>query len=247
MPGFGARAAFWGGLLVLGLMATPGRAQVWQQQGQPPLLIELYTSEGCSSCPPADARLASLLQHPDLWRRVVPLAFHVDYWGHLGWRDPFARPAYSQRQRSLLARGRLRSLYTPAWVVDGTEWRGFFQHQPWPTPRPRTAGALRAELQGARLHVAYRAEGGSDGPRVAHLALLAFDRVSQVGAGENRGRRLPHQFVVVEQQQARGTDEWWFDLRSSIDARRALVVWLGAAQQAEPLQVVAGWLEQGVE
>jgi len=232
-------------LLLLVLWPALGRAQVWQQQGQPPQLIALYTSEGCSSCPPADARLAGLLDHPQLWQRVVPLAFHVDYWDYLGWRDPFASAAFSQRQRDHYRAGHLRSVYTPAWLVDGAEWRGYFQRQAWPQPTARDGGRLRAELDGTRLHIRYsNAPGALDNRALsAHVAVLGFDLSSRVTAGENRGRRLAHQFVVTQQQTVAGRGEWWFDLHRTAGERQALVVWIAAAQQAAPLQVVAGWLE----
>ena len=104
------------------------------------ILVELYTSEGCSSCPPADAFLTRLTTHRDLWTRIVPVAFQVDYWDHLGWTDPLARPAYSDRQRRLVRNGKARAVYTPSFFVDGQEWRGFFPiaiyrctEHPWTT------------------------------------------------------------------------------------------------------------------
>src|SRR5437867_10582189 len=75
----------------------------FQSQQNRTALLELYTSEGCSSCPPAEAWLSKLKDAPGLWRDFVPIAFHVDYWDSLGWKDPFAIKAYSERQRDYAA------------------------------------------------------------------------------------------------------------------------------------------------
>ena len=88
-------------------------------------LIELYTSEGCSSCPPADQWLSRLKVHPQLWHQLVPIAFHVDYWDYIGWQDRFARPEFSERQRLYARQNNLSTVYTPALVLNGTEWRNF--------------------------------------------------------------------------------------------------------------------------
>jgi hypothetical protein len=82
------------------------------------VVVELFTSQGCSSCPPADAVL-SQFPHELAGRRILPLAFHVDYWDHLGWRDPFARPAWTARQRRYAEAFGLRAMYTPQAVVHG--------------------------------------------------------------------------------------------------------------------------------
>ena len=223
--------------------STVTMAQVFQHQGSPPQLIELYTSEGCSSCPPADQRLSTLLDHSQLWQRFVPLAFHVDYWDYLGWDDPYAQNQFSQRQRAMKHSGQLRSVYTPGWLVDGQEWRGFFQRRDWPEQSPRDGKLLSAELKCRQLRVTYPS--GNGGPRLqASVAVLAFDQSSQIKAGENRGMQLEHQFVVAQLQQQMGNGEWLFELPSIDPAQKqALAVWLTKGNVGQPVQVVAGWIE----
>ena len=87
-------------------------------------LIELYTSEGCSSCPPAEAWLSRLKDNPGLWKQFVPIAFHVDYWDRLGWRDRFSSQRWTERQRRYASLWESESVYTPAVVVNGREQRG---------------------------------------------------------------------------------------------------------------------------
>ncbi len=86
-------------------------------------LIELFTLEGCSSCPPAEAWLSRLKDNSRIWQDFVPMAFHVDYWDHLGWRDPYAAKAWTARQYAYSARWNSSSVYTPGFVLDGREWR----------------------------------------------------------------------------------------------------------------------------
>ncbi|MCB1738986.1 MAG: DUF1223 domain-containing protein, partial [Gammaproteobacteria bacterium] len=96
-------------------------------------LLELFTSEGCSSCPPADRWLSGLIDDPRLWRELVPVAFHVDYWDYLGWPDRFASREFSRRQRDHARSGGLSQVYTPGVVLNGAEWRGWHRGRPLPT------------------------------------------------------------------------------------------------------------------
>ncbi len=224
-------------------------AQTFEHSGQPPQLIELYTSEGCSSCPPADERISRLLKHPDLWSGVVPVTFHVDYWDYLGWGDRFAKASYSARQRQLKRDGQLRAVYTPGWVVDGREWRGFFRGRPLPEPAARDGGRLSAELSGTSVRVAYQPQSTPEGRMTAHLVVLGFDYETRVERGENRGKVLEHQFVVLEKQQAEGAGSWQFRLPQTLTnihngQRRAMVFWISESGRPQPLQVVGGWLER---
>ena len=88
-------------------------------------VLELFTSEGCSSCPPADEWMSRLIDDDRLWSEVVPIAFHVDYWDHLGWKDPVASRDFSSRQREHAASWKNNRVYTPGFVLNGLEWRGW--------------------------------------------------------------------------------------------------------------------------
>jgi hypothetical protein len=99
-------------------------------------LVELYTSEGCSSCPPADQWLTRLKTQSNQLGNIVPIALHVDYWDYIGWKDNFANPAFAKRQRDMAASGRARGVYTPQIAINGQDTRSWlanlefgFQHQ----------------------------------------------------------------------------------------------------------------------
>jgi hypothetical protein len=166
-------------------------------------LVELYTSEGCSSCPPADRWLSGLASS-----RVVPIALHVDYWDYIGWKDPYAKREFSLRQRKLSQLQRMALVYTPQVMLQGRDFRG------WGTPafdaavariaaqpakasislsvRQASALGLEVEASAQLLDTAQQAD--------AALYLAAYENrlSSSITAGENRGRTLAHDYVVLE-------------------------------------------------
>jgi hypothetical protein len=168
-------------------------------------LVELYTSEGCDSCPPADKWFSTLDYRRD---GVVPLAFHVDYWDYIGWKDRFARPAHAQRQRDAVARQGSRTAYTPQVMLDGRDLRGWAQ-KPQFVSRVRevAARAPRAELALDATSAANSVEAALlakvalplDRPEAAlYIAITEKNLTSPVSAGENKGALLRHDHVVRE-------------------------------------------------
>src|SRR6266511_2020648 len=161
-------------------------------------LIELFTSEGCSSCPPAEKWLSALKSSSDLWKKAVPVAFHVDYWDHLGWRDRFAKPEFTSRQQRYAAAWGGDSAYTPGFVVNGKEWRGWFGGNGIPTTSIKV-GVLRVSLgDGGKLTATFVSETTQPRTLTLNIALLGNDLESDVKRGENSGRKLRHDFVVLE-------------------------------------------------
>ncbi|MBU6438466.1 MAG: DUF1223 domain-containing protein, partial [Betaproteobacteria bacterium] len=151
-------------------------------------LVELYTSEGCDSCPPADQWLATLKPGT----RIVPIAWHVGYWDSLGWKDRFALPDAAPRQRLQTQRDGGRTVYTPQVMVQGhrVDWRDAAQFE-------RAVDAVQAKAAPLRIAVAQglpyngylgvELDGGTQQPGVVgYVALLEDQIVSQVSAGENR-------------------------------------------------------------
>ena len=174
-----------------------------------PVLVELFTSEGCSSCPPADRFLAELIQkQPITGVRVVPVALHVDYWDSLGWRDPFASKEFTDRQHAYADVMHLRSVYTPQMVVNGTsEFVGSDRNA------ARRAIAAAAKEPAARIAIDLTKNEKPDSldvvvrvselPKLderAELMLIVVvtedDLHTAVARGENRGRKLDHRAVA---------------------------------------------------
>ncbi len=215
-------------------------------------LLELYTSEGCGSCPPADAWLSKLRASPRLWKEFVPVAYHVDYWDYLGWKDPFGSKEFSQRQRDQAARWPRGSVYTPGFVLDGQEWRGWFQRDELPAVSRKAVGTLTVGSEdGQRWSLRFDPV-GTDPPASIdfHAVLLGFDLRSDVKAGENRGRLLQHDFVALTKATASAKrNEGFFQGSVSLPVpsastsnRLALAVWVTPASQLQPLQAVGGWV-----
>jgi len=158
-------------------------------------LVELYTSEGCSSCPPADTWLRGIAPGSNL----VALAFHVDYWDALGWRDRFADPRYTARQQQQAARDGGSTTFTPQVVLDGRNWIGWYRSSPASAGAAASATMRVDATPGTVLRV--RIATSFDAPAEAagfrnYLALSEDGLGSDVRAGENRGAHLRHDHVV---------------------------------------------------
>jgi len=167
-------------------------------------LVELYTSQGCSSCPPADRWLSRLAREVPA-DRAVPIALHVGYWDYIGWKDPFARREFNARQSRLAAANGSRSVYTPGVFVQGRETR-------WSQPasfesdlravnrRPAAARIVldQVEAKGARIEFRAQAEATSSASKSAqlHVALMQNGLSTAVAAGENRGVMLVNDRVA---------------------------------------------------
>src|SRR5438270_83142 len=142
--------------LALGLNAR-GDALTFTSKNSGTHLLELFTSEGCSSCPPAEAWLGRLKSDDRLWQDFVPIAFHVDYWDRLGWKDRFAQSEWTQRQRAYANKWGSSSVYTPGFVLDGREWQDWSGDVSFPTRED--AGLLTATVYGNRDTMPFPASG----------------------------------------------------------------------------------------
>ncbi len=168
-------------------------------------LLELYTSEGCSSCPPADKWLSKLKLSPE---KVIPLAFHVDYWDYIGWKDRFSKSDYSDRQRKTAAFGGAGFVYTPQFVVNGRDFKGLDnarinevveQQQKLASLANLSLNAVAEQDGSITLKTNAEAVNPKDTKHAdVFIALYENKLVSQVSAGENSGRELNHDYVVRE-------------------------------------------------
>ena len=241
-------------------MASPGQgAELTFQSGPAQVaLVELYTSEGCSSCPSAEQWLNELREDAGLWGRFVPIAFHVNYWDHLGWKDALAAKNFTAREHAYAAAWRASSVYTPCFVRNGEEWR----------PRggaPEGRGATAAGTLTVRWRAAdntcvvdYTPAVGAAGAASAQkdfeisAALLGGGIVTDVRRGENSGRTLRHEFVALRLE-TRALAAGEAGMRTATIAlpprtdlaapRRALAAWVTRRGSLAPIQATGGWIE----
>lgn len=180
-------------LLAAGVAAAAGAAAAPACRAVAPALaptvVELYTSEGCSSCPPADRWLTTLKGRPD----VLALAFHVNYWDHLGWADRFATPETTARQRQLARWSGSATVYTPQVVVDGQDSRA---GAALPAAAARSPVTLALQRDGDSVSASVTALPGAPPRLEGYWAVLEDGHESRVRAGENAGATLRHDHVV---------------------------------------------------
>lgn len=180
------------------LAATLGLAQPVSAQDNP-VVVELYTSQGCSSCPPADKILHELADRDD----VIALALHVDYWDYIGWKDKFADPSHAERQRAYARQGQRRSIYTPEMIVQGES--DIVGAKPMKLSEAIAMHARRAptvalELARSGDTVTVRAKmlAGADGPMTVHMLRYTPMQTTMIKRGENAGKTLKYANVVAD-------------------------------------------------
>ncbi len=164
--------------------------------GENPVVVELFTSQGCSSCPPADRLLAELASRDD----VIPLALHVDYWDYIGWKDVFGQPAFTRRQKGYARAGGWRTIYTPQMVINGTE--DVVGSRPMKLAEIiQKHGALPDKVdldirrEGGQLHI--RAEALAEiGPCEIHVIRYEPKEAVDILRGENAGRRFVYTHIA---------------------------------------------------
>jgi hypothetical protein len=180
-------------LVVLAMLAVP--AALARAEERPPIVVELFTSQGCNSCPPADAYLGELARRPG----ILAFAFHVDYWNYIGWTDPFGRPWSSTRQRGYQKSLNERFVYTPQIVVNGAAQgigserdtiEGLLRAATAVPPRPHPELTLHRRPDGALIVDVGAGQSPPQAP--ADIWLIGFDRMhnTQVLRGENEGQTL---------------------------------------------------------
>lgn len=170
-------------------------------QSQPVVVVELYTSQGCSSCPPADAFMEELVANP----AVIPLALHVDYWDYIGWKDVFAQAAFTERQKAYAYAIGSRTIYTPQMIVAGDE--RIEGHNPDAVrtvvdshlAQARTM-SLVLQRNGDTLSIAATAGSPDDTPYDVHLVRYKPAETVEITRGENAGRTLTYHNIVTDWQ-----------------------------------------------
>jgi hypothetical protein len=246
------------GILALALGLAMGSAWAAPQTITSPAthvsLFELYTSEGCDSCPPAEGWISRLQQDQRLWTQLVPVTFHVDYWDYLGWRDPFDRHAYTERQQLIAAQASGlagKVIYTPQFVLDGQDWRGWVNDKPLQVDDGAKLGPLSLTADGHKVTVHFSPTQPRSEMLETHVVLLAFGVDVPVGAGENKGVTLRHDFLVVSDTHGMLVKDKSGNYQSVVmlpppvavmATRYALAAWVAANGSPVPIQAAGGWL-----
>lgn len=211
-------------------------------------LVELYTSEGCSSCPPAESWFSSLTNNPELWKKFVPVSFHVDYWNSLGWPDPYSSEEFTARQRYY---GEVwqSGIYTPEFVLDGREWRPFEGNF-------AQTGKIVGNLKGivtldGKLEIIFVPRFKPIGAMVAEVALLGTGIQTAVHRGENAGKTLKHDFLTLcllkcsLEPSPAGEYRGYLTLpERTLPHAAAIAVWVRRSDAIAPSQAAGCWLKR---
>jgi len=209
------------------------------------VFIELFTSQGCSSCPPAEEYLNKFVDNNELWTKYIPIAFHVNYWDYIGWKDIFAEAEFGARQSQYAKLKRVRTVYTPAFVVDGNAWRRSFFNSA-PNGMGLDKGVLTIKTKGEKVFASFIHNGAKHKRLTMNIALLGIGINVKISAGENEGRQSTHSFVVLGySRETSDKINWEMSLpkmKKHPNAERyALVAWVNKASIPTPLQAVGGW------
>lgn len=237
-------------LLLTASVAASRAEQTFSSGPRQVVLLELFSSEGCSSCPPLEKWLGTWRDNPQLWHEGVPVAWHVNYWDRLGWKDVYAAKAYTNRQYAYAKVWRSSSVYTPCLVRNGREWRrGATSDEP-----KVDAGKLTLDYSADRTCcITFSPPDGTTGPGyAATVALLGNDVTSHVRAGENSGRNLHHEFIVLSsisiELKHNERDDYTAtlslpDSKAPAPGRYSIAVWVTLVGELQPLQATGGWLD----
>ena len=232
-------------------VATAARAQTGLVARTGPMhtqLVELFTSEGCNSCPPAEEWMSGLRARSGLWTNFVPVAFHVDYWDHLGWPDRFSSPQFTERQRAYVRTWRGDTMYTPCVVLDGNAWKLWRNLDAPPTPRSEKSGIVEIETRGTNSFFVRFFPVGT-GPWKFNAALFGSDIEVEVKAGENAGRTLRHDFTVLSYTNGplAATDppsaEFTLGPTAEKPPETGIAVWITRRNSTVPVQAAGGMLK----
>lgn len=223
--------------------------------------IELFTSEGCSSCPPAEQWLNKIKDSSKLFKTEFPMAFHVDYWDDRGWKDPFSQAQFTERQRHYARLAHAKQVYTPCFMINGREWRGFFtdnKSMPEPTKYSGTLQVTITPTEDSTLKISGQFTPTDKLPEDEyhlHLAILGLGIKHSVKAGENHGKTLSQDFVVLHHE---AWDERWLkpnqdkqtiswqgvihEIPQLGQKEMAITAWIEKSNDPTPIQTTGGWL-----
>jgi len=218
-------------------------------------LLELYSTQNCSSCPPANKLVSDLEGKDGLWTSFVPLVLHVDYWDHLGWKDPYSDAAFTVRQKQYVQSWKSRRVYTPMFVLDGKEWlQRDFGQMIRPGDKVGILKAIGKDQAGEVYEVRFESIGTHPDRLQINGAILGNGIKTRVRGGENAGKTLHHNFLALEIQNAplikkngiyTGTIKFKARPRGE-KAKIAAVFWASLESGLRPLQATGGYILENI-
>lgn len=214
-----------------------------------PVLMELFTSEGCSSCPPADRYVSKIGKNPGIYTHFVPIVFHVDYWDYLGWKDRFSHESFSHRQRNYARQKLLSSVATPTIVVDGTAFRGWRKGL-LPAKREKTKVKLMVSPKGKNRYQITLVKAGKPTAYRGKICLIGRNIPSKIKAGENAGLSLVHDSVALgcaDKQMKHSKGRYTADMIIPLFTKeripnQSFAAWIETMDSQRPLWVIGGSL-----
>lgn len=216
--------------------------------------IELYTSEGCSSCPSADRWFSKFKKDPNLFKKIIPLSFHVDYWDYLGWEDAFSTPQFTQRQRAYARDWKARTVYTPGVVYNGEEFRNWRRAKVDSSVKSK-AGTLFVQNGKKKDSIIVKFKPHKSvtlkAPKV-YAAYFLNGVQRKIKAGENKGENLTYDFAACQfaSQSIKGKISKGFETRMTLSPCKkglkgqkvGVVVWVQDGFKQNHIQAAAGWV-----
>lgn len=208
------------------------------------VMLELYTSEGCSSCPPADQFLSKLKAMGVNDKQIIPLAFHVTYWDYIGWKDRFANKQFDDRQRRLASKNKQKTIYTPQFVFSGDDYREYASFSEDVNALVSQEAAVNLVLTGQvltdgvhadKLHLTLKSDISKSKINDVELYFVVTENnlSSDVSHGENQGETLHHDYVV---RQISGP---YFHSKTDNQVERAFTVVLHPEWKKQDLSIIA--------
>lgn len=212
------------------------------------LSLELFSSESCSSCPVADKWFGNLKSDKKVFVDYVPMVFHVDYWNYLSWKDKYSSGRMTDRQVAYASRWPKRNVYTPGVILDGQEWRDWKDKKKPEIAslrRPKVGTLTLSKLDGSKFSLKFKPIKKPEAPLTAHMAILGFDLSTKVTAGENEGKTLQHNFVVLDWFMKKLNDEneaaFKVKLEKYKDQKIAFAAWVNQGSNPTPMQILGDY------
>ncbi len=246
-------------LLILTIISLSSQSfsQKFSSGEKQKIVIELFSSQGCSSCPPAEKFIRDLQKSPKLWKEYIPVVYHIDYWNYIGWSDPFSNKKNTNRQYSHKKNGNVKSVYTPSFIINGGEWKGFFSlKRQLPKLSNKDIGNLEVNIENNKLTAKFSEKSNLDNKSLLlNIVFLGMDIITEIKAGENDGKKVTESFVVLKQTvisptKVNNKNIFWQvaldkDLKDNFNSKKsekfAIAVWVSGSNM-KPIQAIGGYI-----